>query len=542
MMRQQTKSLRSTRRARTAAPLSGSSGSFLSRLPRGAFRALLAVAVVAVYAQTLRFGLLDWDDDINITQNPYLQPPGVLKLLHLWTHPYSGLYIPLVYTSYALDLLIGGGQAWAFHLVNVALHALSAVMVFEILCAFGWEAKVSFLGAAVFVLHPLQAEPVAWVTGRKDLLSGAASLGSILAYVLWRQRGAAWRYALALLLFMTALLSKPASITVPLVLLIIEWFVLGTALRQSMTALAAWFVLAAGWAAFTAQTQPIPAILASRYPVWSIRPIVAADALVFYIAKLFWPVHLAPVYGRVPAVALKSATGYVALLPLLAGLGYLLWKRTRSAAALLIIPAFLLPVLGLVPFLFQVYSTVADRYFYLPMFGAAMMAAMVADWSMKRFPLSPAIGGAILLVLGGLSFRQASCWSSSAVLWKHSVAVAPDAAVAHTSLGLVYAHTGQTDEAAEEYQAAIALDKDSAEAHNGLGLLLARSGRMQEAAREFRAAVEAKPDVAAPYVNLAKALAALGRKDESLEVCREGLKRNPGDRDLLHQETAVRSH
>jgi tetratricopeptide (TPR) repeat protein len=419
----------------------------------------------------------------------------------------------------------------------------------------------------LFAVHPIQVEAVAWVTGFKDVLCGFLSCLAVWQYLRYARgdekatasgtaaRGQAQRslghYWLATGAFVLALLAKPTAVVVPVLAWVLDIWGQPQTWHRRRTSLLAWLGLAGLWGLFTSlKVQPA----AAGYfiaPLWA-RPLIAGDAVGFYVAKLGVPFWLGPDYGRSPEWLLAQWWHWLTgLAPW--GLALWLWyKRTRVpwlVAAVGVLVAGLLPVLGLVPFAFQAYSTVADRYMYLAMLGPALALAWGLVHIRQRWL---AVGGVVLLgVLGIRSAWQAHYWRDTITLFEHELAVHPESFVAHTSLGMALAaqnrlpeaigyyteairlwprnsrahynlgnalsRQGKTEEAIQQYSEVLRLQPNAAEAHNGLGAALAEQGRLAEAISHYTAALQLEPAYPQAHYNLGNALNRQGKMQEAIE-------------------------
>ncbi len=570
---------------------------------------LPAIVTLAVFWTLPQADFISWDDDINVYQNPYLHPPTVDNVFQLWRQPYERFYVPLSYTVWAMlahaallpaprlntDASLIVFDPRVFHTANLALHVLNVLLVFGLLrfllrqalrrdnpelaaadqdavvsdrVAADWVAAdwAAAAGAALFGVHPVQVEAVAWVSEMRGLLSGCLALLALWQYAIYATSDAIydnrprWRrglgYGLATLCFGLALLAKPSAVAVPLIAWVLErWALHRPAQRsggQAARRLLAWFALALVWTVVIKKAQPLDAGVMVA-PLWE-RPLVAGDALAFYLSKLVLPLHLAPEYGRTPQTVLHwPGWGYLTWLAP-AALAWGLWRMGRRAAWTLdstlqwpwaaagVFVAGLLPVLGLTPFIFQIFSTVADRYLYLAMLGPALgLAGALARWH------SRAVQGAVVLVLfllGCTAAFQTLHWFNSLTLFGHTLEVnprswvthnnlgntlrrrgdlegamnhyvqafriKPDYALAHYNLGVALAKQGQSKAAIAQYEATLAIDPTYFEAHNNLGVQLEDQGRRDEAITHYRQALQIKPDYARAHLNLAIALAPTG--------------------------------
>jgi tetratricopeptide (TPR) repeat protein len=501
----------------------------LSVRARWLLPSLLIVAALAItYGQVARFELLAWDDPVNITHNRLLHPPSLAHVAQFWRAPYAGLYVPVTYTFWSLEARLAatsrtstGLNPGVFHLGNLLLHALATLAVFGALRQLVQNDWPACGGALLFGLHPLQVESVAWITETKGLLCGLFSFVALWAYLRFaraeRLMDGRWRwYALATLSLVLALLSKPSAAAVPAMAFVLDVGVLGRRWSTSLRALAPWLALACGPLLATKLLQP-DELLVDVPSLWQ-RPLVAADAILFYGWKLVWPVPLGPDYGRSPRVALSTPWPWVALFALLLGALVLVvrraWKSLTVVALLAVAP---LPVLGLVPFAYQQFSTVADRYAYLATFAPALAAAWLLSRHQNR---AVTIGAAVLLVaLAWTSHVQAASWRDSESLYRLAVSTNPRSLLAHNGLGNLLAEQGRWQEAAGHYQAAVDADPTSYAAHYNLGRALARLGKRPElisqALDELNASLRLRPGYGKAHFELARLYAEMGRLAES---------------------------
>ncbi len=418
---------------------------------------LLAVAVglvaVAVFARLIGCGFTDWDDRGTIWGNPRLNPPSLAAVGFYWTtlgqNTPGQLYTPVTYTAWSALAAVAGRpvdafglrlQPAAFHAANVVLHATTAGLVYLLLARLSARRWPAAAGALLFALHPVQVEPVAWASGTKDVLCGLFSVAALLAYVAAvRATGRGprrWRYAVATASFGLAMLSKPTALMVPPMAAAVDVLLLGRPVRTVARWLWPWAVLMIPCVLWTRAAQP--AAWASPVALWQ-RPLVAGDAVAFYLCKVAWPAHLGVDYGRRPGLVVASGLAYWTWLLPAAVAAALAWGRNRTlaaAAGLFVLP--LVPVLGLVPFEFEFYSTVADHYLYLPMLGVAL----AATWGLARLPARPTAvaAGLGLAALAARSVAAEPAWQDTQSLFANALVVNPRSFVACDMLGGVEAY------------------------------------------------------------------------------------------------------
>lgn len=523
-----------------------------------------------VFGRVVGQAILAWDDLTNTLWNPHLVPPSPSGLLYFWGHAYADLYVPLTFTLWGL-LATFSTEAWIFHAASLVLHALAALAAFGLLRRLVRSDLAAGAGALLFALHPVQAETVAWMSGAKDLMCGMFSLLALGAYVDFAReepgsprRGR--RRVRATLFLVLALLSKPSAVAVPLLALVLDVAWLGRKWSRSLLDLAPWIAVAIVGAVVARAVQPAAEVVPT--PIGT-RPLIAADALAFYARKIVAPLSLAPDYARDPGSVLAGGPPIAAVLSVLVAALLLLFLRRReretsgpfhaAAAAAGLSIAAVAPVLGLVPFDFQRYSTVADHYLYVAMIGPALFLA----WLLARTPAAPLriAAGILLLLCAWKSAVQAGVWKDDETLWRHTLAVSPRSWTAHGNLGQALQSSGRSAEALSEFDAALALNPDDARTHynlgttldaldrtaealihleiavhlspedrpsrENLGIALLRSERPEEAEVELRKAIEIEPRSWLAHYYLAGALDRLGRTDEMLEHLKEAVRLNP---------------
>jgi tetratricopeptide (TPR) repeat protein len=495
--------------------------------------AILALVFVA-YQPVRRAGFI-WDDDAYVQDNPLLRSGAGLR--QIWLKPRaSPQYYPLVFTSFWLEYQLWKLNPVGYHLTNLLLHGGAAVLLWRLLRRL--ELRGAWLAAALFALHPVQVESVAWITERKNVLCGVFYFGAALAYLHYalprpltaagRHHPAAW-YSVALVLFVLALFSKTVAATLPAALFVVLWWRRGRpewkdAALVPMAALGLCFGLLTIWL----EKHHVGA----AGPEWELtlpqRLIIAGRAVCFYVGKVLWPADLAFIYPRWQ-IDPKNPTLYLypaAVLLTLVSL-YLLRRRfgTGPLAAAFCYIGTLFPALGFFNVYPMRYSFVADHFQYLATPSAlAAMTALVAGLLRQRLR-RPAVAwlaaGAVLTVAGVLTCRQARIYSNLETLWRDTLRKNPTAWMAHNNLANLLRDAGRLDEAADHYLQALAVKPDFAMAASNLGIVRKLQGRLDEAAACYEQAIRLDPDYAPALYNLGNLRRDQGRWDEAIAAfCR----------------------
>jgi protein O-mannosyl-transferase len=505
--------------------------------------ALLLGLALCCYWPALRGGFV-WDDQAHVTR-PALQ--SVAGLERIWFDlGATQQYYPVLHSAFWIEHRLWGDATVGYHLVNVALHVTAAC--FLVLLLLRLKVQGAVLAGAIFVVHPVCVESVAWISEQKNTLSLVFYLWSALAYLRFDEqraqspadgRAAAGAYAQALVLFVLALLTKSVTATLPAALLVVLWWKRGRlSWRRDVICLIPWFALAIASGLFTAWVERrYNGAVGSDFDLTvAQRFLLSGRVTWFYLGKLFWPARLAFVYPRWDVkTAAAGWPGYLAAAVAVSAL--LWWWRGRSRgplAAWLFFVGSLFPAMGFFDVYPFIYSYVADHFQYLASLGIiAAAAAGAAGWLARR-PSSVRMGGwalcaGLVATLAFLSRAQSRNYRDVVALYTETIRVNPDCFLAHNNLGIEFEHTGRAREAEAEYRDAISIKPDLAEAHYNLGhLYLQLSGRAEDAVAEFQAALRLKPDYPQAHDNLGNVLAQLpGRLDDAIAQYQEALRQQP---------------
>jgi Tfp pilus assembly protein PilF len=512
----------------------------------------LAALVFAVYGRLHGHEFLFLDDDQYITNNGYVRMGlSAEGLGWAFTHFHAANWHPLTWLSHMLDWELFGAVPAGHHLASVGLHVANAVLLF-----FAWRAMTGTLWppalvSALFAVHPLHVESVAWAAERKDVLSGLFWMTTLLAYAWYARRPGAGRYVTVLLSLALGLMAKPTLVTLPLVLLLLDvwplgrWPRLGRAADQPgfperrpgilLLEKAPMLALAAVSSVLTVTAQHVGGSVSTFASVpLGMRVANAAVSYAAYLGKTVWPARLAYFYPHpVEAIEVPAtffiATAFSALL--LAALTlFALRARSRPFLAVgwLWYLGTLVPVIGLIQVGGQ---AMADRYTYLPLIGVYVAVAWSLHDLVTRRPtwvrgLAAAVALA-LAVLAVVSWRQAGTWKTNRTLFEHALRVTTDNYVAHTHLGTVLNAEMDLDGAEAHYVEALRVRPGFADAHNGLGTVFGKRRDLDEAARQFESAIAAAPEHPDAHHNLGLVYLSQRRLDEAAARFSEALRLRP---------------
>jgi tetratricopeptide (TPR) repeat protein len=498
--------------------------------------ALLALCVFAVYGQTLGFGFIGYDDPEYVVNNLRVrQGLSWEGLGWAFTSFFGANWFPLSWLSLMLDAEIAGPDPRMFHLTNLLMHAASTLLLFRVLDrATGARLRSAWV-AALFAVHPLHVESVAWVAERKDVLSTLFWFLAMRAWLGWVERPGALRYAAVLLCFTLGLLSKQMLVTLPFALLLFDFWPLGRHRRLGPLRLllekAPLFALAAAASGMAVVAQRAGGALGSleSYPL-GVRLANAALSYLAYLEQTFWPADFAVFYPH-PGSDLSLASAALAALLLLAVSIAVLWlRRSRPYLAVgwLWYLGTLLPVIGIVQVGFQAR---ADRYTYIPLVGIFLMLAWGVPDLLGRRPRWLAAGaGAAVAASAWLAWLQVGYWSDSIRLFRRAIEVTGENAIAEHNLASSYYQRraeGDLERAAAHYAEAVRIDPGYGAAQSSLAGVLLELGRTEEAIDRWSQLVAARPQATAALCNLCGALSREGRLAEAEQRCQQALRSNP---------------
>jgi len=493
---------------------------------------ILFLAVLATYSPVWWAGYV-WDDAVFITANPVIVGP--LGLKEIWT-THAGSVSPLTLTMFWVENALWGMPPRPYHVVNIILHAACAILLWRVLRSL--RIPGAWLGAALWALHPLQVESVAWISEMKNTQSCLFYLLSILFFVKsLRTKGVGWNYSFTLLFAGLAIASKFSTLVLPVVLGLCAWWVEGRWQWRHLIRLAPILVMSALAGAITLWLGTVEPALAGEIPSrsWPERMAMSGDVIWFYAGKLVWPHPLMAIY---PSWTI-DASQWTSYLPLLAVVLLLLilwlnrgaWGRPYFFALAYFLVA-LFPFLGFFDQSFWRYSFVEDHLQNLAGMGLlALLGAGCFRLAESIFPgkssLQLVLAAGVLVIVGTLSWQRAWVFENDETLWTDNVVKNPNSWAGENNLGIALYQKGQSDEAILHFQKSLAINPNNTGAHCNLGLALSLKGQVGEGMAQFQKALEINPNDGEVFYNLGVVLFQKGQLDEAMTQFQKALQVYP---------------
>ena len=489
--------------------------------------AIVCVFLIAVtwfvFGQTVHYDFVNYDDDTYVYANPLISSgltvPGII---YAFSGRHSGNWHPLTTLSHMLDCQLWGSHAGGHHFTNIVLHAIAVVLLFLILLRMTGALWRSAFVAAVFAVHPLRVESVAWISERKDVLSAVFFMLTLGLYVRYVRYSSLGRYLMVVGAFALGLMCKPTLVTVPFVLLLLDYWPLHriqksevrpqrSVIRGLVVEKIPLFALSAAGAGATLWAQEKSIIQIEHLPfIWRVGN--GLVTCLIYIKQMIWPARLAVFYPHpgytLPVWEIGLAI-VLLLLPTAAALA-LRRKRRYFFTGWFWYLVMLLPVIGLVQVGSQGH---ADRYTYLPQIGLYMLLVWaITDALASRFQqrILGATASVAIIAAAWSAHIQASYWRNGETLWSHAIAVTSENFIAHDGLGLFLLDHGRLDEAIDQFQIALNIDPKYPLARTNLAIALIKKGRVDEAIAHLQTVLQAYPNDAKAHLNLGNALAKKG--------------------------------
>lgn len=511
---------------------------------------LLAAIVLALYWPVTGYEFIAMDDSMYVVDNPDIQK-GLSRQGISWaaTTLYTANWHPLTWLSLMADYELYGFTAAGYHISNLLLHILNTLLLFLVLWRMTGETWKCLAVAALFGIHPLNIESVAWIAERKNLLSTLFWLLTLLAYIRYTESPGYWRYLQALFLFALGLMAKPMLVTLPLVLLLLDYWPLrrlspvnrcygegfsesvndAPTLRRLLKEKIPFFLLSLCSALITLYAAKIGGAVRTiaEFPL-SGRIANALIACISYLEKMIWPVDLAIFY---PYPANRPVWLFAAVLLLSAITGYVALQRRKHpylVAGWFWYLITLLPVIGIIQVGFQ---SMANRYAYVPLVGIFIIITWgVSDLLRTRISLryQSVAAVALILIMSFSTWTQLPHWRNSEAVFKHAIMATEDNFFAHAGMGDVWQSRDDHQMARLHYMESLRIQPGYAEARNNLAVILMKEGRVAEAEIEFREALKYKPTLAEAHINLGAALICQEKFQEAATHFAKALELKPG--------------
>jgi len=493
---------------------------------------LLVLATIAAYWPALHNGFI-WDDDVFLVTNRLIRAGD--GLYRFWFTTEAPDYFPMTSTTLWLEWRLWGDAPVGYHLVNVLLHAASSVLLWRVLARL--KIPGAWFGAALFALHPVSVESVAWITERKNTLAMFFYAGALLSYLCFEDTGQRRWYALGLAAFALGLFSKSAIAPLPVVLLGVAAWRRGRLEWRDMWRAVPFFALAALLGLITVWFQFHRAMggqMVRPDGFWT-RLAGAGWSIWFYLYKALWPVNLIFVYPRWSVDGSKVLAYVPGLLVLAAGC--VCWQHRRGWGrpvlfALGYFVVMLLPVLGFLDIYFMRFSLVADHWQYFSILGPVTLVGGVLAGAGPGCGIAGprwriAVGCGLLCGLGVLTWQQSKMYHDMETLWRTTIARNPHCWLAQNMLGVYLAQEGRIDEAISQYRAGLRVRPNDAGVYDHLGTELVKKGQLDEAIHCYQEAIRLKPDFVDAHNDLGYALALAGRNEEAIPNFQECLRLKP---------------
>lgn len=502
----------------------------------------LAVLIFAVYAKTATHNFINFDDEAYVTQNPHVATGLTLNNI-LWAFKSCAVnWHPVTWISHMMDVQLFGLNAGGHHLVNVIVHTISTLILFIFLCRYTESVWKSFFVAALFAMHPLHVESVAWVAERKDVLSAMFFFAAVFAYCEYIKTGINRYHHLCLAMFILGLMSKPMLVTLPVILILLDIWPLkrfqlthDNAVKTLMILIKEklpFFALSLASGIITIYAQRSGGAVRSLHEVpLGLRLENAVVSYVTYLLNIFWPHDLAVLYP----IKRPSLLVFFGALLILMAISMALFKHGKKSPAILAgwlwYVITLLPVIGIL----QVGSqAMADRYTYIPAIGIFIIIAwgtpLIPGAFKYRQQIIAFLYGIVLVALTGLTWRQLDYWKSEIILYKHTLSITENNYVIHNNLGNALTKNGNYAEAIQEYNAVLHIQPDDIDAHYNLGYAYLSLNDLNAAEKELLIAVRLTPQDKDAHNNLGAVYVKKGELDKAIIEFGNVLKLNPDNK------------
>ncbi|MGA2781720.1 MAG: tetratricopeptide repeat protein [Smithella sp.] len=498
---------------------------------------VLAAVTLAVFWQVNQFDFV-YDDVVYITQNRNIQS-GITLDGFRWAFStrYADLWNPLIWLSLMFDYQLFGLNAGGYHMSNLILHILSTLLLFWLFNRMTGTIWRSAFVAGLFALHPLHVESVAWISERKDVLSAFFWMLTLCLYVYFTEKPVVKRYMLVLCVFVLALMSKPMVVTLPVVMILLDYWPLrrfeskkGNLILWQLREKIPFFILSAALVIITFYTPNEQESYIKGFPLSS-RIANAHVSFMTYLGRTFWPHDMAAFYPFPAQIPTWQVIGASLLILIITVTVIVMMKRLPYLfVGWMWYAIIILPVIGIIQVSVYPYA-MADHYHYLPSIGIAVMLAwgipsLIESAEVRKKILFPA-GVIFLSIMAFLSWNQCGYWENSIKLWKHALEVTKNNYRAHNNLGLALSTEGKIDAAINHYNKAIRIATDDVYAYNNRGIIYGERGQYKLAIEDFNNAIRIVPTFAEAYANLGFTYANLGQYQRAIEDYNKAIRLKP---------------
>lgn len=530
----------------------------LSKTAVGTIALLIALGTFIVYLPALWNGFINWDDDVYVYENQNIDSLNLNSLKWIFFAKIGGLWHPLTIFSLSLDHAVWGANPWGYHLTNIIIHSLNALLVFILsirLIEYNkainkkWNVLIPAVAASLlFGIHPVHVESVAWISERKDVLSAFFFLLTLLTYVKYVSSQGSKKsrfYVLSLLSYLFALMSKPMAVSLPVVLLILDYCPLKRLtkvveiknVKSIIGEKIPFFILSFLTALITIwahhSSKALPTL--ERYSLME-RLLTATHSYIFYLIKMIIPLSLAPFYpypAKTDFITLEYVGFFILFLIItISTIGFLKNKNNLFPAVWLYYLFTLIPVIGIIQVGRQ---AAADRYTYLPSLGPFLLAGLglgylFERYSKKTYRITIIATGVLLVgVLANKTVNQVALWHDSITLWSHEIRYFPDAQLAYHNRGEAFDSAGDYRKAIEDYNSAIELNPKDPETYNNRGNAFASIGNYPQAFEGYSKAIELNPQYARAFYNRGNTYLYISNYRQAIEDYSRAIELNPID-------------
>jgi len=505
--------------------------------------AVIVVIIITVYSPLFNATFLHWDDDVMVTENYVIKNPTTENIKEIFSRPFLGSYNPLVVLTFAAEEKVFGLNASAFHITNLAIHILNSLLVFWLVVLLCRNKVISLFTALLFSVHPMHVEAVAWVTALKETLFVLFYLSSVVAYIYFVKSDSNKSgkekiilYLVSIVLFIFSVLSKPVAVTLPAVLILIDYFMSGKFEKKSLLNKIPFIIISIGFSYLTFVTFAKNNALVLQYNLFQ-SVLIFFYSLVFYLYKLVFPVYLAPIYPFPSLSGSWMPWAYMLSPIIIIALLYLVFKAAKRNKDVVFAAAFflitILPVSNFIPV--KNVSLFFDRFTYLPYIGlfyliCSWLYGLYSKGTIKGSDVKTPIVTFLIVVMAllcYLSFSRAGIWKNGISLWTDAVDNFPDNAMVYWCRGEAFFNEGNEASATNDYNKAVKLDSTDANFYSDRAKNYAEQHEYDKAASDYNRALQLKPDGWMIYNNMGLLYAYQNKYNEALQSFNKSLELNP---------------